>query len=152
MHAISRRLALLVLGALAMLGTGCGDDEGSGPGAGIAGSYTLRSVNGQDVPMTAYEGNASGFPVKVEVLSGFVTLELDGRFLHGTSVRQVIAGGAPMETNYPASGKFTRSGNTLTLADEGGTATYTFVVQDDGSLLWTGDVSGFPISARYVRQ
>ena len=151
MHAISRRLALLALGALTFLGTGCGDDDPSGP-RGVTGSYTLRTVNGQNVPATVYEGSDLGFQLKVEVLSGRITLNSNGTFQDVTTVRQTIGTGPSSTDDFTTSGTWVQSGSTLTLTDPTEDETYTLTVQGDGSLVQSGDIGGIQVNARYVKQ
>ena len=155
MHAISRRLALLALGTLALFGTAaCGgdDDDPTGPGGTATGTYTLRTVNGQNVPTTVYEGDDLGFYYKVEVLSGHVTLDADGTFEDVTTIRETEGTGTPTPSEFVTVGTYTRTGNTLTFTDDDTGEDYTITVQSDGSLVQSGDFGGFPLTARYVRQ
>ena len=151
MHAISRRLALLALGALTFFGTGCGDDDPSGPG-GVTGTWTLRSVNGQNVPATVYEGSDLGFQLKVEVLSGRLTLSQNGTFQDVTTVRQTIGTGPSSTDDFTTSGTWVQSGSTITLTDPGEDETYTLTVQGDGSLVQSEQISGVTVNVRYVKQ
>jgi hypothetical protein len=42
-----------LVATLLLVGAACGDDTGTGPGeVGVAGSYTLRTINGQNLPYT----------------------------------------------------------------------------------------------------
>ena len=156
MHAISRRLALLALGALALFGTtACGGDDEvdpAGPGADIAGTYTLRTVNGQNVPATVYEGSDLGVQAKVEVLSGSLVLAANQSFTNVTTIRQTIGTGSSSTSDAAASGTYTRNGSTLTLTDPVRAQTFTVTLQADGSLAQSGTISGFPFAARYVKQ
>ena len=153
MHAISRRLALLALGALTMFGTtACGDDEPSGPGASVAGTYNLSTVNGDPIPSTVYEGSDLGFYYKVEVVSGVLTLRANGTFDDVTTIRETEGTSAPESSVVQASGTFVRAGNTLTLTEQESGEPYTLTVQGDGSLVQSDDFGGFPITARYVKR
>lgn len=153
MHAISRRLALLALGALTMFGTtACGDDEPSGPGASVAGAYNLSTINGDAVPATVYEGSELGFYYKVEVLSGLLTLRANGTFDDVTTIRETEGNNPPESSVVEASGTFVREGNTLTLTDQESEDSYMLTVQSDGSLVQSDQFGGIPITVRYVRR
>jgi hypothetical protein len=63
----------------------CGDDDPSGPDtATVAGTYTLRTVNGQDLPFTII--NQTGY--KLEVLSDEYTLNPNGSFTTVATFRE----------------------------------------------------------------
>lgn len=154
MHTISRRLALLALGALTLFGTtACGnDDEPSGPGRGITGTYDLRTVNGQNLPATVYEGNDFGFQYKVEVTAGRITLNSNNTFTDLTAIRQTVNNGTPETDTVTVNGTYTRNANTLTLTVPAEDETYTLAIQGDGSLVQTDELGGIQVTARYVKQ
>ena len=152
MHTISRRLALLALGALTLFGTACGDDDDpAGPGS-ITGTYTLSTINGQGLPRTVYEGDDLGFYYKLEFMSGTLTLNSNGTFTDATTIRETEGDAAPETRTETTNGTYTRNGNTLTLTDVDTDDTYTLVVQNDGSLTQTEQFGNVQITARYVKQ
>ena len=64
--------AMTLVAAIGVGAAGCGDDDnGSGPGS-VAGTYTLRTVNGQSLPFN--------FGLGFALESGYVDLEEDGEF------------------------------------------------------------------------
>ena len=139
-----RRLALL--GMLAMAITGCGgDDDGGGTApTNITGTYTLRTVNNQNPPVTVFE--LPGF--KVEVLGATLTLAADMTWDQVISVRETEDGVAD-EYDDPYSGTYTRTGNTLRLVDEFDDV-FTATVQSDGAIVFQ-DIGGSSFNARFTK-
>jgi hypothetical protein len=153
MHAISRRLALLALGALTLFGTGCGDTEKAvGVPGTIDGTYTLRTVNGKNVPGTLYESSEGSSYYKVEVTAGQVTLGEGRSFDIRTTIRETSGSSTPTTRQLTSSGRYTMNQNTLTLMDQANELTYTLTLQADGSLRQSGTIATIPITATYVRQ
>jgi hypothetical protein len=124
--------------ALLLIGAACGGDT-SGPDEGpIAGSYTLRTINGQNLPYTTLSAGVN----KAEVLSSSLSLDTDGTFREERSVRRTHAGVAVTEpelkfgtytstssgvtftatTGAKVSG--TRGGGSITFVEEGFTFVY----------------------------
>jgi hypothetical protein len=153
MHAISRRMARLALGALALGGTACESDKGgpTGTASNISGTYTLRTVNARPVPMTLFQGGEAGSAVKVDVASGQVTLGANDTFEITTMLRETSNGSVDAPRHLAGSGSYTQNGSVLTLTDTDNDLSYTLTVQSDGSLLQTGTISGIPINARYSK-
>lgn len=131
-----RRLFLLAL-ALCLPLSACGDD-GTGPDNSHAGTYTLQTVNGVNLPVSL--GVIEG--IEYTILSGRVTLNADGtasetfryRFTQGTSTAEEDDGDLG---TYTRSGNaitvtwanqdpdtFSLSGNTLTLSESGFVAVF----------------------------
>jgi hypothetical protein len=97
--------ALLVL-LLAFAWVGCGDDSTGLDG--VAGRYELRTVNGSNLPWTAFQiGND-----RYEVLSGFVQMNGDGTFSTSLTDRTTQGGQATTATTVD-NGTWTQTGNQL---------------------------------------
>ena len=97
--------------ALALL-IACGGDDSTGPRS-IAGSYVLRSINGDPVPILAYEEP----DYKVEIVSGNVVLDADGSFTD-THVLRETDGATITVATIPCTGTWTQSGNSLLLSED----------------------------------
>ncbi len=97
---------------MVVLAAACGDDDG--PTAtidSVAGTYTLRTVNGASVPAVA-----ETTPVRLEILSGSVTLNADRSFTNLLQIRTTDAGTVSTR-EVRLAGTYTLSGATLTLTD-----------------------------------
>jgi hypothetical protein len=121
-----RRVALVLAMVAPLAIAACGDS--TGPGS-IAGTYELRSLNGDPVPVLLESG-----PPLEELTDGFVRLNADGTFVRSHTVR-IRSGNSTTIAIETINGAYAHSGNDLTLTfedpDGGGTVSF------DG--LWTGD-------------
>lgn len=90
----------------------CGDDDGSGPDtATVAGTYTLRTVNGQNLPFTIIQ--QTGY--KLEVLSDEYTLNSNGTFTTVATFRET-EGTTVTTSSDTYSGTWTVSGSNVSLS------------------------------------
>lgn len=107
-----RRLFLLVAALLFTVTlSACGDDDKTGPGsASIAGTYTLRTVDGKSVPYTYVEDGADRY----EVLSETLVVAEGGTFTSRTSLRSTVAGVTRTRV-LAGDGTYTRAGTALVL-------------------------------------
>lgn len=132
------RRIVLVLAMVAPLAlAGCGDS--TGPGS-IAGTYELRSINGDPVPVLLESG-----PPQEELTDGFVRLNADGTFVASHTVR-ISSSNSTTVAIQTINGAYTRSGNNVTLnfvdPDGGGPASIDAVrdgdrlTVDDGIDIW----------------
>jgi len=123
---------LLVLSALGAPGlAACGGDGGTGPtSASIAGTYVLRTINGADLPYTLVDLVV----FKVELIAGSLVLAQGGTYTAQTTTRFIEEGVVVSTETDEESGKYTVSGQTITLTED-----------SDGRLL-TGTVSGNTIT------
>ena len=119
-HAASALLAVALVGAAA-----CGKDKKI-TGSSVAGTYTLRTVNGHTVPFTFTIGTVNdpnGWG-KVTVNGGSVTLQSNGSY--ATTLDVVFNDcvgtqcGPDQNAGDTDSGTFTISGNTMTITSSGG--------------------------------
>jgi hypothetical protein len=122
-----KRLLVAVL-ALTLLGTASACNDSTGPGSSLAGTYSLRTVNGQQVPVTLC-GNGYCY----DVISAEINLDANGnysstsRYSDGTESAtgywQLTGSNLVLVDNYDGFRSYaTFSGNDLVFTDLGGTA------------------------------
>jgi hypothetical protein len=100
---------ILALGLLALVG--CGKDSVLGvQSSSVAGSYVLRTINGNDLPFTIQQIGDD----KTEVLNETLSLTDAGTFALQGNIRVTEAGVTTTEP-YDGDGTFTRNGTALTL-------------------------------------
>ena len=125
---------LLLIPALALLGA-CGDKTGGAadvtdPSSGIAGTYTLQTVNGTSLPFVTFQlGND-----KVEVTAGSAQLNSDNTYSYSITLTDTTAG-TVTTTIDTGTGTYTVTGTTIQFSDPG-----------DGSGAFTGSISGNTIT------
>jgi hypothetical protein len=112
--------------------TACSKDSPTDPNASIAGAYTLRTVNGNNLPFTVLQVGAD----KAEVLNETITVSDAGTFTQQGTFRFTESGVVTTE-GYADAGTYTRSGTAVT-----------FVFLSDGSS-GTGTVSGGVITVGF---
>jgi hypothetical protein len=109
MRVITRlAMAALVIG----LGA-CGDSSGPDGGGNVAGTYTLRTVNGGQVPYTVFQ---FGTEYKLEILSAAMTVNSNGTWTETSQLRETEGTSVTTETQT-VTGTWTQSGNQVTFAD-----------------------------------
>jgi hypothetical protein len=91
-RASSTRRASWLLLALAVLGAGCGGDDGSGPPAPWVGTFTLQTMHGDALPATIID--LEGAPVMLN--SASLVLRANGSYTR-TYVTQQVVDGTPMQ-------------------------------------------------------
>ena len=108
MHRLLAALSLLVLLA------GCGGDGSTDPTAGIAGTYSLRTVNGSPLPYTLQQSGT----FKLEITSDAYALTDNGTWTEAWSERTTSNGQVTTET-FTDAGTYSRSGTAITLVSPG---------------------------------
>jgi len=109
-----RPVALTVALAVSLL-TGCGD--ATGPEA-IAGNYTLRSINGQDLPFLIIQVLAD----KIEITAGSVRINSDNTYSASVTVT-ITEGGTTTSETETSTGTYTLNGTSITFTEVGDTFT-----------------------------
>jgi len=117
----------------------CGGDDSTGPGASIAGAYSLTTVNGAPLPFVVQQAGT----YKYEITADTYTLAAGGTWTEEWTDRTTSNGAVTTSTNTdagtwsgngasitltsPASGAVsgTVSGNTLSLSADGFTLIFT---------------------------
>jgi uncharacterized lipoprotein NlpE involved in copper resistance len=131
-----RRLLVLAM-ALATTLTAAGCSDSTGPGDSLAGTYSLRTVNNTQVPVTVISGGG----YSLEVLSGSIALDAQGNYTGTVRYRETDVGQAPVQYDDTIYGYWTLSGNTLTLTDSQTGDQYFGTVS--GSTITLSDGSGY---------
>lgn len=130
------RLATALL-TVALLSTACISDTtvASISNAELAGSYTLRTVNGGVLP--AVIQTAIGTLPKIEILSDSITVLADGTWSGVESFR--ITTGTTVETQTVSSGgTYTVNGSLVTFRDSSDPSVFTASVSGNAFLLTDG--------------
>ena len=96
----------------------CGDDDATGPGSSITGTYQLQTVNGQPLPYTIFDFGAN----KVEATQATLTLNENRTFNGAVTLRRTENGAVRTET-VTESGSYTQTDNTIQFTFLNNTAT-----------------------------
>ena len=107
-----RRLLLGTFAATVVATTACGGDSSTGPSITTAGSYSLQSVNSQQLPYVILD-DANG---KFEILADTYAISGNGTYTGQTLVRSTINAEVQTDT-LSSNGTYTRSGNSISLTD-----------------------------------
>src|SRR5687768_7635136 len=106
-----RTIRPALVAALLLVGAACGGDS-TGPDEGsIVGSYTLRTINGQNLPYTTLSAGVN----TAEVLSSSLSLNTDGTFREERSVRRTHQG-VPVTEAEMKFGTYTSTGSGVTFS------------------------------------
>ncbi|HSL70212.1 MAG TPA: hypothetical protein VK864_08205 [Longimicrobiales bacterium] len=104
---------LLAVMMLALLPLAC-DDDSSGPDdEDIAGTYTLRTVNGQNLPFALI---VLGTAYRLEVTAASVTINANGTYSASSTLRET-EDGMTTTTTETSAGTWTRTNNAITFRD-----------------------------------
>jgi hypothetical protein len=106
------RVILLLTLALAI--GGCSADRLVSPDRDVAGSYTLRQVEGSSLPSTVSNDGASS----VEITGGSLDLDSDSSWLGRTNFRITTPGNVAHETQV-GTGRWSQVGDSLHFTDGG---------------------------------
>lgn len=117
-----RRAALCFAAAMLVLAAGCGGDKDPSAPENIAGTYTMRTVNGNPPPVTLGEYTDETGSYKLEVLSGSITIEQGGSYRENHTFRETIDGVVQPPEDVPEIGTWVRDGNAVTLRTSDGFA------------------------------
>ena len=127
-----------LVAALLLVGAACGNTGTEPEKDSITGSYTLRTINGQNLPYTTLSVGVN----RAEVLSSSLSLNTDGTFREERSVRRTHSGvsiteaemkfgtytstssGVTFRTTTGAQVSGTRGGGSITFVEEGFTFVY----------------------------
>ena len=109
MRTILRLTGLFVI----LTAAACGDS--SGPNSAISGTYTLRSINGENLPAVIWQAGDD----RVQVTSGSRTLNASGSYNDVTNFL-VSNGTSTFPDQATETGTYTQSGNTVTFRAKSG--------------------------------
>ena len=107
-----RKLFLSALAASVAVTAACGGDSSTGPEAGVAGKYSLQTINSQPLPYLFFDDGTQ----KVEVLSDVYIVASNGTYTNPTIVRNTVSGTVQTDT-LTSNGTYTSSGSSITLTD-----------------------------------
>ncbi len=109
-----KRLLVLALSlALGLTATACSDS--TGPGASLAGTYSLQTINGQPLPVVV-ENSASLYS---EVVLAQLTINANGSYNSLTRYRDTYPGQSPVLVDETFTGYWTLSGDQIVLTEDG---------------------------------
>jgi hypothetical protein len=90
-----------------LLAAGCGDS--TAPAGSVAGTWTLKTVNGFSVPFVSQQGGGN----TIELTSDVITATASGSFTQMTVVKTTTGGQVTIDS-IPDAGTYTISGHTVT--------------------------------------
>ena len=106
-----RLLALAMVLTTTLTAVGCSDS--TSPANSLAGTYSLRTVNGAQLPVTII--SSPGYTS--EVLAGSIVLDTQGNYTGTIRYRDTYSGQQPTQYDDTILGYWTLSGSQLTLTD-----------------------------------
>jgi hypothetical protein len=124
-----RFVALLVFAAT----VACGGDSSTSPSASVTGTYTLKSVNGSQLPFTVFDFGTE----KYEILDDAVILSEGGTWTESGTDRSTLNGQATTSTITDA-GTYTLNGTAITFVSaqtgttNGSVSSNTLTITDQG--------------------
>jgi hypothetical protein len=142
-----KRFLALVTAAVLTLGSAACRDATS-PGGQLAGSYTLRSISDQGLPVVVY----ADATLSEAVLGGQITLDRSGNYTNVTTYRDTYTNGsAPYTYDETIYGYWSLSGDQLTLVDESDPGNPYYPSYSNGQIVFTGYGSGGAYTQVYSR-
>lgn len=112
---------VLALALIAFLAA-CGGDSSTGPDTSHLGNYTLRTVQGNNVPATIYQAGND----KIELINGFVNINADNSYTAALNYR-ITESGQVSTYQENSQGTYVRNGNAISFTErtDGSTSTGT---------------------------
>jgi hypothetical protein len=105
-----RLLVFAAILATTLTAAGCTDT--TNPANSLAGTYTLRTVDGSPLPITYVNAGYTD-----QLIAGRIDLDAQGNYIGTTTYRRTYTGQAPVQFDDTIVGYWTLSGNQLTLVD-----------------------------------
>jgi uncharacterized lipoprotein NlpE involved in copper resistance len=115
--------------------TAVGCSDSTGPAGSLSGTYSLRTVNGAQVPVSVI----STVGYSLDVIAGSIALDAQGNYTGTIRYRETYSGQQPTQYDDTIVGYWTLSGNQLTLTDSQtgdqyfGTVSNSTITLTDGS-------------------
>jgi len=142
-----KRILMLAFAAALSLGASACQDTTS-PGAVLSGTYTLRTVNGQQPPVIVYADPS----VRTEVLSGEIEINRDGTFTDVVTERDTPTGGVPgIPYDDVIYGTWALSGSTLQFTDTQHPGNQYLATVDGGQLYFVNYANGSQYTLVYAK-
>jgi hypothetical protein len=105
-----RLISIVMLGALVACG---GGDKATGPGESMSGDFTLRTLNGSNLPGLLFQ-DATG---KLEVIAGNLNFNTDRTWSGAVTVRFTSIGGGASTQTAPRNGTYQLNGSAIVVRD-----------------------------------
>jgi hypothetical protein len=143
-----RRLLVLATAlATTLTVAGCNSDS-TAPGASLAGTYTLQTVNGLPLPVTV---SRTG-PYSKDVVAGQIVLDANGNYTGVTTYSEYNNGTFIGQYTDRITGYWTLSGSQLTLVDASGASGPYNATVSGNQLTVTGyNQSGYTLVQLFTR-
>ena len=145
-----KRILMLAFAAALSVGASACQDNTS-PGAVLAGTYTLRSVNNVAVPPP---GVLYADPVQgtEELLGGYIQLDRNGYYTDVVTLRDTPPGGVPGQPyDDTITGTWSLSGNSLQLTDATDPNNPYYATVSGNQLVFTNYASGTSYTIVYSK-
>jgi hypothetical protein len=142
-----RRLLVLAM-VLATTLTVAGCNDTTAPGASLAGTYTLQTVNGFPLPFTV---STTG-PYSEDVVAGQIVLDANGNYAGVTTYSDYSYGTLIGPRTDRITGYWTLSGSQLTLVDASGrSGPYNATVSGNQIIVTGYNPSGYTLIQLFTR-
>jgi len=144
-----KRIFLLAIAAALTLGASACQDNTS-PGAVLAGTYTLRSVNNVQVPPPVIlYADPTG---TTELLGGYIQLDRNGNYTDVVTLRDTPPGGVPGQPyDDVINGTWSLSGNQLQLTDVTDPGNPYYATVSGSQLIFQNYASGTSYTVVYAK-
>jgi hypothetical protein len=142
---VKRLLSLVLMLATALSLSAC-NDIGTGPAGSLTGTYTLRTLGGQQLPATLFYTSASDH---VEIVSSQITLNTNGTYDDATRIQDTEFGRTQVYDER-TEGTWQLSGSELTLRDRYDFSNVSYAYVTNNRLV-IDRFAGSNASAEYVR-
>ena len=141
-----KRILMLAFAAALTVGASACQDTTS-PGAVLSGTYTLRTVNNQQLPVII-SADPTG---RTEVISGRIDINRDGTYTDVVTYRDTPTGGVPGiphdDTIY---GSWALSGSTLQFTDASNPGNPYYATVEGGQLYFVNYSNGVQYTTVYA--
>ena len=144
---MKRILMLAFAAALSMSVSACQDS--TSPSAVLSGTYTLRTVNGQQPPVPISADPVYG---TTELVGGYIRINRDGTFVDVVTYRDTPVGGAPGQPyDDEIDGTWSLSGNTIEFTDVLQPGNPYYATVSGNQLVFTNYASGTSYTVVYTK-
>jgi len=144
---MKRILMLAFAAALSMSVSACQDS--TNPSAVLSGTYTLRTVNGQQPPVPFAADPVSG---TTEIVGGYIQIDRNGTFTDVLTYRDTPVGGVPGQPyDDEITGTWALSGNTIEFTPVFDPNNPYYATVSGGQLVFTNYASGLSYTVVYSK-
>jgi hypothetical protein len=133
--------------ALSMSVSACQDS--TNPSTVLSGTYTLRTVNGQQPPVPISADPVTG---TTEIVGGYIRIDRNGTFTDVLTYRNTPVGGVPSQPyDDEINGTWALSGNTIEFTDQFDPNNPYYATVSGGQLQFNNYVSGLSYTVVYAK-